>query len=74
MAIAELSAKRLIVGYCQLLTNPIPMENLILVGAMLSGMTGRSIGVSFSPPRKFSSSPMLLRPRASVSEMSNGTL
>ena len=32
--------------YCQLLANPIPMENLILVGRKLLGRNDKSIGFS----------------------------
>ena len=46
MIMTEPPAKRLIPGYCQELTNPIPMENLILVGRKLLGRIGKSIGFS----------------------------
>ena len=53
---------------------PIPMENLILVGQISLCNSGNSIGVNLRPPRKSLSSPMRLKPRASVSEISNGIL
>ena len=50
------------------------MENLILVGQMFLCNSGKSIGFNFVPPRKSLSSPMRLKPRANVSEISNGML
>ena len=51
-----------------------PMANLIRVGDATSGKIGMSMGEGFQLPLLPFSSPMRLRARANVSEMSSGML
>ena len=53
---------------------PIPTANLIRVGEATSGRSGMSMGEGFQLPLLPCSSPMRLRARANVSEMSSGML